>query len=41
MKRISTKYPHLFNADGTRRYEPCTGYLEVVSDSGGVYGLLQ
>jgi hypothetical protein len=27
----------VFNADGTRRYEACTGYLEIVSDASGVY----
>ena len=37
MKRIPTKYPHLFNADGSRRFETCTGYLEIVSDASGVY----
>jgi hypothetical protein len=37
MKRIPTKYPHIFNADGTRRYERCRGYLEIVSDASGVY----
>lgn len=37
MKRIPTKYPHVFNADGTRRFEPCRGHLEVVCDTGGVY----
>jgi hypothetical protein len=37
MKRIPTKYQHLYNADGTRRYEACKGYLEIISDSSGVY----
>jgi hypothetical protein len=37
MKRIPTKYRHIFNADGTRRHEPCTGYLEIISDVSGVY----
>jgi hypothetical protein len=37
MKRIQTKYPHLYNADGRRRYESCRGYLAIVSDSSGVY----
>jgi hypothetical protein len=37
MKRISTQYQHLFNADGTRRDELCTGYLDIVSDNNGVY----
>ena len=37
MKRLITKYPHVFNADGTRRYVRCRGFLEVVSDRSGVY----
>jgi len=37
MKRIQTQYPHLYNADGTRCYKSCRGYLEIVSDSSGVY----
>ena len=37
MKRTPTKYPHTFNADGTRRFEACTGFLEIVSDTSGVY----
>ena len=37
MRRIPTKYAHVFNADGTRRPQPCRGYLEVVCDTGGVY----
>ena len=37
MKRIPTKYPHAFNADGSRRHERCRGYLEIVCDRGGVY----
>ncbi|HEY0339152.1 MAG TPA: hypothetical protein VGC70_17545 [Burkholderiales bacterium] len=37
MKRIATKYQHLYNADGTKRHEACKGYLEIVSDSSGVY----
>jgi hypothetical protein len=37
MKRIATKYQHLYNADGTKRHEACKGHLEIVSDSSGVY----
>lgn len=37
MKRIPTKYPHVFNADGTRRDKPCPGALEIVCDASGVY----
>ena len=37
MKRIPTKYPHVFNADGSRRYDRCRGHLEVVCDRTGVY----
>ena len=37
MKRIPTKYQHLFNADGSRRYQPCPGYLEIVCEASGVY----
>lgn len=37
MKRIPTQYPHAYNADGTRRYTPCRGYLEIVCDVSGVY----
>jgi hypothetical protein len=37
MKRISTKYPHTFNADGTRRRERCGGHLNIVCDASGVY----
>ena len=37
MKRTLTRYPHTFNADGTRRAERCHGYLEVVCDRTGVY----
>lgn len=37
MKRISTHYPHLYNADGSRRAERCTGHLEIVADASGVY----
>jgi hypothetical protein len=37
MKRISTKYPHLYNADGSRRREACAGLLEIVCDTSGVY----
>jgi len=37
MKRIPTKYPHVFNADGSRRYDRCGGHLEVVCDRTGVY----
>lgn len=37
MNRISTKYRHIFNADGTKRVETCDGYLEIVSDASGVY----
>jgi hypothetical protein len=37
MKRISTKYPHTFNADGTRRRQACGGNLQIVCDASGVY----
>lgn len=37
MKRISTHYPHRFNADGTSRHDPCPGYLQIVCDATGVY----
>ncbi len=37
MKRIPTSYPHTYNADGTKRSEPCSGYLEIISDTTGVY----
>jgi hypothetical protein len=37
MKRIPTKYVHTYNADGTRRYDRCSGYLEIVCDVSGVY----
>jgi hypothetical protein len=37
MKRIPTRYPHTFNADGTKRREQCTGLLEIVCDVSGVY----
>jgi hypothetical protein len=37
MKRISTQYPHRFNADGTRRRESCGGNLQIVCDPSGVY----
>lgn len=37
MKRIPTKYRHLFNADGTRRTERCPGHLEIVCDTSGVF----
>jgi hypothetical protein len=37
MKRIPTRYKHTYNADGTRRYEHCSGSLEIVCDASGVY----
>lgn len=37
MKRVPTKYRHIFNADGSTRYEPCRGHLEIVCDVRGVY----
>jgi hypothetical protein len=37
MKRISTRYRHTFNADGSRRREPCSGVLQIVCDASGVY----
>ena len=37
MKRVPTKYPHIYNADGTRRLEPCSGFLEIVYDASGAY----
>jgi hypothetical protein len=37
MKRIPTKYLHIYNADGSRRDEACTGHLEIVCDGSGVY----
>ncbi len=37
MKRIQTHYRHLYNADGSRRAEPCSGFLEIICDDYGVY----
>lgn len=38
MKRIiRTRYPHLYEADGTRRGEPCSGYLDIVCEEAGVH----
>ncbi|MGZ9005925.1 MAG: hypothetical protein ACXW20_19300 [Burkholderiales bacterium] len=37
MKRIATQYPHVFNADGTRRRQSCRGHLEIVCEGAGVY----
>ena len=36
MKRILTKYEHLFDAYGHRRAEPCGGHMEIVCDASGV-----
>jgi hypothetical protein len=37
MKRIPTKYPHIYNADGSKRYQRCSGSLDIVCDPTGVY----
>ena len=37
MKRIPTKFLHLYNADGTKRHQRCAGHLEIVCDTNGVY----
>jgi hypothetical protein len=33
MRLKRTLYRHVYNADGTRRAEPCDGFMEVHSDS--------
>lgn len=38
MKRIiRTRYPHLYEADGTRRARRCSGYLDIVCEEAGVH----
>lgn len=37
MRTIYTHYPHIYNPDGSRRVEPCSGYLEIICDDDGVY----
>lgn len=38
MKRIiRTRYPHLYEADGTRRAKRCSGYLDIVCEEAGVH----
>ena len=38
MKRIiRTHYPHLFEADGSRRAQRCTGHLDIVCAEAGVH----
>jgi hypothetical protein len=34
---IKTKYRHVYNADGTKRAEPCAGLLGINSDHSGTY----
>jgi len=37
MLTIHTHYRHFYTANGSRRREPCSGYLEIVCDDYGVY----
>ena len=34
---INTTYPHRYNSDGTRRSQPCPGYLDIVCEPQGVH----
>jgi hypothetical protein len=36
MKRYRTGFPHVYNANGTRRAAHCAGYLQVVCGEAGV-----
>ncbi len=37
MRRILTPYRHIYNANGSRRAQPCYGHLEIICDDYGVY----
>jgi hypothetical protein len=37
VRQIQTKYRHLYNADGSLRKQPCTGYLAINCGDDGVY----